>query len=491
MAVIETGSSTAGKSNVDDNFNAQVNLPYTTPAGVAQGGGQTKAGFSAMLSERDAGSVTGTRDMVAPEVTTNFRLRTATDQTTFNESFPGTILNSSTWTAPVTTSTVTVGGNQLTLNAGASLASGASARVTSYRSFPIYTAYGTYPAMQVLFTSTPVANCVHEWGAVIHSGTTAPTDGAYFTINASGEFRCVVNSNGIINQSAILNFTTLVSVNMAHVFLIYVNSDNVTFWIDNIKVFEASLSAVAALGIQIGSGQLPVSFRSYNTATVTGTAQLMKVAAVNVSLAEMANSKPWSHIQAGAGKVSYQGQTGQNTLGTTALYSNSLIAGAGTALSNAAVFAGSGLGGQFSVQPTLTIGVDGILSSYQVPTGSNALPGMTLYITSVRVQGVVTTVLANTGPVVNLHSIAYGHNVVTLAGATTTVTKAPVRIPLGIDTYGSNAPVGTQGSVIDKVFTTPIPVYPGEFIQTVIKNVGTVTITGVVTFLVTFEGYWE
>ena len=37
---------------------------------------------------------------------------------------------------------------------------------------------------------------------------------------------------------------------------------------------------------------------------------------------------------------------------------------------------------------------------------------MTLYITSVRVQGVVTTVLANTGPVVNLHSIAYGHNVI-------------------------------------------------------------------------------
>lgn len=36
MAIIETGGSVAGQANVDANYNAQMNLPYTTTAGVNQ-----------------------------------------------------------------------------------------------------------------------------------------------------------------------------------------------------------------------------------------------------------------------------------------------------------------------------------------------------------------------------------------------------------------------------------------------------------------------
>ena len=38
---------------------------------------------------------------------------------------------------------------------------------------------------------------------------------------------------------------------------------------------------------------------------------------------------------------------------------------------------------------------------------------------------------------------------------------------------------------------TPIPVHAGEHIAVVAKNVGVVTTTGVITFLVTFDGYYE
>lgn len=38
---------------------------------------------------------------------------------------------------------------------------------------------------------------------------------------------------------------------------------------------------------------------------------------------------------------------------------------------------------------------------------------------------------------------------------------------------------------------TPILVQPGEFIQIVAKNLGTVTTSGVITFLVGIGGYWE
>lgn len=171
-----------------------------------------------------------------------------------------------------------------------------------------------------------------------------------------------------------MNYSTLIGANSAHEFLIYIGTDVVTFWIDNVKVYEATLASVSALGIQTASGQIPLTFRSYNSNTVTGTAQLMKISAVNMTLAEMANGKQWSHIQAGAGLMSYQGQTGQATLGTQALYTNSLASGAGAVMTNTTAALGSGLGGQFTALPTLAAGTDGIMSSFQVPVGTVAIP---------------------------------------------------------------------------------------------------------------------
>lgn len=487
------GNTSGNVMEVDSSNNALVNLPFTTTAGVSRGGGYANAGFAASINESDPGTITGTRDMKATELTSNFRVRQAVDQTMLNELFPGSTLNSNIWTAPVTTSTISVASGLLTLNNGASLASGAVARVGTYRSFPILSTYPLYTTMQLQFSASPVANMVHEWGHVIHTGTTAPTEGAYFTINAAGELRCIVNTNGTVNQSGVLSYSTLVGTNTTHSFLIYIGLDVVTFWIDNVKVYEATLTTVAALGAQIGSGQLPLSFRSYNSGTVTGTAQLMKISSVNVTLAEMANGKQWSHIQAGASLMAYQGQTGQAALGTTALYTNSLASGAGAVMTNTTAALGSGLGGQFTALPTLAAGTDGIMSSYQVPVGTAALPGKTLYITGVDIQGVVTTVLVgNATPVIYAHSLAFGHNAVSLATTTTTTSKAPVRIALGVESYGAAAALGALGQSISRDFSnSPIAVYPGEFVQIASKNIGVVTTTGTITWLVSFRGYWE
>ena len=493
MAVIETGGSVAGTTNVDSNFNVQMNLPYTTPAWVNQGGWYSAAWFSSNANESDAGSITGVRDVKATELTSNFRTRSAVDQTMLNEVFPWTVLNSNIWTAPVTTSTISVSGWLLTLNNGASLVSGAVARVATYRSFPVLSTYPLYTTAQIQFSSTPVANCVHEWGNFIASWTTAPTDGAYFTINAAAELRCVVNTNGTINQSSVLNYSTLIGANSAHEFLIYIGTDVVTFWIDNVKVYEATLASVSALGIQTASGQIPLTFRSYNSNTVTGTAQLMKISAVNMTLAEMANGKQWSHIQAGAGLMSYQGQTGQATLGTQALYTNSLASGAGAVMTNTTAALGSGLGGQFTALPTLAAGTDGIMSSFQVPVGTVAIPWKSLYITWVSIQWAVSVVLVgNATPVIYAHSLAFGHNAVSLATTVSTTSKAPVRVPLGIESYGAAAALGTLGQSITRDFSNaPVVVYPGEFIQIASKNIGVVTTTGAITWLVSFTGYWE
>lgn len=204
------------------------------------------------------------------------------------------MLNSSIWTAPVTTSTVTVTNGLLNLNAAGSLASGAVARVSSYRSFPIYTSYSTAPTMQVQFSAVPVANMIHEWGFIIHTGVATPTDGVFFRITAAGTLVCVVNNNGAEVASSPLDFSALIGINTTRSFLIYANTSEVVFWIDNIAV--ASIPRPATAGSVTQSQMLPVSFRSYNNATVSGTAQIMKVGAVNVTLADMNQTKAWSHI---------------------------------------------------------------------------------------------------------------------------------------------------------------------------------------------------
>lgn len=472
---IKSGSS-GNEADVNANKQLQVNLPTT----------EVQGGFTTVAAENDAGTVTGNRLTRSIEVSPDFRLRTGTDNMVFNELFPSAAINTTLWTAPVTTMTITSASGFATLNAGLSVASGAVARLTTYRHFPCYKTYTTYFEAEVQFSQIPVTNNVCEWGAFISTSTTAPTDGVFFRLNAGGEFRAVVNNNGTETQSGTLVFNDLVGVNETHAYLIYVISNEAYFWIDNILV--AKITIPPGQGSTAQSMNLPLSFRNYNTAA-TSIAQVMKVAMVNVSFGDQGMAKPWSHVIAGSGGHASQGQTGQ-TLGTTALYTNNLAAGAGAAMTNTTAALGSGLGGQFSALPTLAAGTDGIVSSYQVPLGTSILPGKSLYITRINISSVVTTVLAG-GPVIYAYSLAYGHTAVSLATTETVTTKAPRRLPLGLQTFTANAAVGTQPNIIDIDLATPIVIQPGEFIQLVAKNLGTVTTAGVITFIVGFGGYWE
>ena len=475
---IQSGNSTAGLANVNADFELQVALSKV----------EESSGYATMTAENDDGLITGTRYTLTPEVTGDYRLRVGVDQMVFNELFPGAALNSALWTAPVTTATLTVAGGFANLNAAGSLASGAVARLTTYRSFPCYKSYTTYFEMEVNFTSLPVAGNVCEWGAVISTGTAAPTDGAFFRVNSTGEFRAVINNNGTEIQSDTLDFSTLVSINHTRGFLIYIMSNKAFFWIDNQLV--ATLDAPAATGTVTSSQNLPLSFRNYNSSAVSS-AMVMKVSMVNVTLADMNTSKPWNAIISGAGGNASQGQTG-GTMGSTALYTNSLAPTAGAAMTNTTAALGSGLGGQFSALPTLAANTDGVVCSFQVPVGTAAYPGKSLYIRNVNVDAIVTTVLAgNATPVIYAYSLAYGHTTVSLATTETATSKAPRRKILGINQFPAAAALGTQAASIGSNFDVPVVVYPGEFIQVVAKNIGAVTTTGVVTFFIDIDGYFE
>lgn len=472
-----SGNTSNNQAEVDVDNNLKVNLPLV----------DLKAGFTSMIAENDAGTITGTRYMRAPEVSSDFRLRTAQDNMVFNESFPGAAFNTGLWSQNLTTMTATVASGFASLNAGLSVASAAVARLQTWRHFPIYKTFTTMVEMEVQFAQVPQTSNVCEWGIFISTGTTAPTDGAFFRLTAAGEFRCVLNNNGVEVTSVALDFTTLIGVNITKQFLIYIGSTSVRYWIDNILVAE--ILTPDGQGSSVASMNLPMAFRNYNSAA-TSLAQVMKVGNINVTFGDQGMSKPWGHVLSGMGAMATQGQTG-GTMGSTAIYTNAAAAAAAALSNTTAAVANTGLGGIVSVLPTLVAGTDGILFSYQVPVGTAAYPGKSLYVTGAKINSVVTTVLAG-GPVIYAFSIAYGHTAVSLATTESGITKAPRRLPLGMQSYLASAAVGIMSPVVENDFmVAPICVQPGEFIQFSARNLGTVTTTGVITFVASLTGYWE
>lgn len=471
-------SASADELQSDGNDNAKVNLPIT----------ESEAGFACASSEVDAGTVTGTRRQKAFEASADYRMRAGVDTLLFQDVFAGAAINSALWTSPVTTMTVTIANGFVNLNAGLSTANAAVARVSSYRTFPMYKSFGIYWEANMQFVQSPQANNVCEWGLGIATGTAAPTDGVFFRLNAAGEFRAVINNNGSETQSGTMNFAALVGTSTTRHFCIQWTEDNVKFWIDDVMVAVVDLPTAGAL--PTASGSLPSLLRNYNSG-VTGAAQVMRAANITISCADMQRAKPWGHVMAGMGMCAQQGQTG-GTMGTTANYANSANPTAAVPTNTTAAL-GSGLGGQFWETDTLAVTTDGVISSYQNPAATAALPGKVLYITGVKIESFIQTILTGGGYNASW-SLAFGHTAVSLATAEASGsgTKAPRRVALGQQSVAAAAAALVALSTVQARFdAAPIPVFPGEFIQTVKKKVGTAPSAGVVAHLITFDGYWE
>lgn len=478
MAGLRVEGNTSGNvAEVDANNNLMVVLPVITDqAGYVQLSGHQS------LAAEPAGLVTE-----ALRISSQGRMTVGQPVMLMNELFNNTTLNSAIFTAPVTTQTVTCAGGTLNLNASAITTLSTVSRVATYMMFPFQADFATYMTWDMLLTQAPQVNAVIEAGFIICTASTAPTDGAFFRYDAAGNLKAVLNTNGTEVTSSAL---TAPSANVMHKYKIIVENDRVLFYIDG--ACQAIIATPTGVGYPLYAAAQPATFRTYNAASAPSLANTVKVGYLFVGLQDAAGfGKDVATVNALQGHMGSQGQTG-HTMGSTALFTNSLAPGAGVAMTNTTAALGSGLGGQFATQPTLTASTDGVVSSYQVPAATAAIPGKTLYIKGVKVQSMVTTALTG-GPCLWVYSLAYGHTAVSLATAEASTTKAPRRVPLGMESIAATAAVGVLGSVngISQQFLAPIAVNPGEFVQVVAKNVGTVTSAGVVLFLVTFDAYWE
>ena len=137
---------------------------------------------------------------------------------------------------------------------------------------------------------------------------------------------------------------------------------------------------------------------------------------------------------------------------------------------------------------------DGIVVSYQVPAGTVNVQGKRLRVNGIKIScanlgAAVATTATTLG-----WSLAFGHTAVSLATGEAAATKAPRRIPLGIQTWPVGAAVGAMPTNGDVTFTFQNPVYvnPGEFIAVVAKFlVGTATASQVIWGHATLDYGWE
>ena len=452
------------------------------------------AGYSVIMCENDDGSIAvgSTKIRRSPTISADRRLSVGIDTPVFDQSFQAVAQDTGVWKHAFTTMTVTQGGGFATFNAASSGTTTIGAYLQSWRYFSLSNCGGVRVSIVGSITNNLPANQVLELGLFIGTITTAPTEGVWFQLTSAGLIGNI-NYNGTLTSTGVLNSSLLTANNNVE-FEIRMYTSVTEFWLEGQHLGDITTPNGNPVPFMFSS--LPVCTQFRNSGTVTGPQQF-KLGHVSLDMRDVFYNMSFETVQAGMGSMGSQATQG-NTMGSTAGITNNQAAGAGAVMTNTTAATGTGLGGQFSVLPTLAAGTDGILCSYAVPAGTINIEPRTLMIRGVKIHGCVTTVLAgNATPVIFAFSLAYGHTALSLATAegasfSTNTTKAPRRIPLGYESYAAAAALGTMGSTggVYMPLNSPVAVNAGEFVAICAKNLGVVTTTGVVTFYVAFDSYW-
>lgn len=486
MAVIDSGTSAAGKANVDANFNLRVNTPGYNAVGVEVGGGP--ANGPAMFSENDSGTALGVRSVASPETDNDYRLRVVSDTIFDSETFNYAAQNTGKHTLAATTLTASFSATGLLTNAAGTGGVNTGLTFGTYATFPLLGAAVLYCEFELGLTKQPTSNTVVNFGAFQRGAATAytPLDGAYFQLE-NGVW------NGVLMNNGVPTIVPLAAAAMAYVdgaiqqYILAIHPRHVEFWVDNVLV--GTLLTPPTTGLPFLSGAVPLSL---SHSIVGGPASALdfrvNLRSYNVSAGGFQVSDDFGTI-GNRMYGSYQGLSG-GTMGSLANFALSANPAAAVPTPTTAAL-GSGFGGQFWETDTLAVTTDGIISSFQVPAASVAYAGRRFLVTGAKIDSFVQTALTG-GGYNAVWTLAFGHTSVSLATTETATSKAPRRLVLGSNSVPAAAAALTQLSTISIDFAdAAVFVNPGEFIQTTKKKVGTAPSAGVIAHMITLLGKWE
>ncbi len=493
MAIIQTGAGASGTLTIDSNNAAKVALQT-----------DVLSGFASITTESDPGDVLGSRYIINPESSQDYRLRTAIDQILFNHSFEGTNIARDRIQQNDTTATSAQTNGVLTINSGSSVTTGQGSNIRTYRTFPLFGTYATYVDMWVKEGNPTATFSTSEWGLGYCSGVTAQlTDGVYFRRLPGGQLRAVMTYNSTDVVTTDITETNIPSRDGSGTYdstetnhyLVEWHNDKVRYWINDILV--ATQSSVSPQGSPTSSMNQPVFARVYISGGTASAARSIGLNFLGVTQGDMGMTNPISLCGSGGG--AYQIQPGTTsgptvTRGTGALgwptSATARIAGTWTATTAPALNSLGGLWTSPAIS-TLTSDADYPIFSYQNPAGTSTLPGKTLYITGIRVGETCVSTAASTNAII----LSYAAGIGSTSSATTATEGAIIVaariVPLGQASFLSTAAVGDMKNGFYTDFSnSPLVCYPGHYVQFIVRPFGTVASnTLVVTSSVTFIGY--
>lgn len=483
MAVIETGASVAGLANVTAN---QLQ--------VGMGDDSTLNGILAATGRADAGDFTGAVLDIDTETDADYRQRVSMDRLDFQETFSGAALNSAQWSSTVTTMTTSVGSAYLALNNGVSTATSAVARIQSYRTFTIAPggALELDVPIKIAAASVGIANTTWELGFFIASGITAPTDGVFLRMNASGELRIVASFGGSETQSSPISFSTtptdwssaLLPINVDREVLLVVNASVVRLWFNDTLVAELVQPAGQPTFMQAQS--MPACFRIYNASGgAPASATQLLIGPLAVSTSGLTNSLSVAETATMMGAGGYQGQSG-GTMGQTANYVNSTVASAASLSNTAAGY--TTFGGQYVFTTVAGAETDYCLFGFQVPAMAANAHNKNLVIYGIAISTMNTGAAVAITATTLQWAVAVGSTAVSLATSEAATTRAPRRVALGMQGFVLAAGIGTTAPDIVRQFTVPLLAEPGSFVQVILRlPVGTATASQQIRGTVSFD----
>lgn len=465
---------------VGANLDANGNIKATGPLNKAQ------AGYAVATTRLHDGTTGYNQAIDRPiEVSINKRLRVGVDNLWFQDRFSYAAQWTAVWKSTLTTFSATHVGGFLILNGGNVTTVAAVANYETYKEFPYYNGAGLAFEVIASYTQPPQTGVLIELGMFRAATTAAVLDGVLFRITAAGAFLGVNNFNG---AELTTDLGTPPTDNVEHTYGIRMEQEQTMFFLDGV-VRGVVNTPVGSSGPTMNM-YVPAHFRIQNNVAPSLAVQL-KIGECRVFLRDIPDARDFEQTMVGMGGMGCQGHAGI-TQGSTALMTNNLAAGVGVAGTNTTAALGSGLGGQFTLLPTLAAANDAVISSYQNPLGTAAIPGESIVVTGVWVDATVVVALTG-GPCLFAMSLAIGGTTVSLATAEGAAAKAARRIPLGFLNFPVTSPVGQApvGGRILIPFASKLTVFPGEFFQVCAKNMGTVTTLGAVTFLIGVDSHWE
>ena len=476
---IKGGSSTANVANVDAGHNLNVTLPTD----------DARTGKARIVSENDAGAISGAAYLTSPETGDDYRLRVGVDTLLDFETFNYGAQNTGKHTYRNTTMTITWGGagNFLRTNGGAITTTTTGVSFATQRVFPLMGAAPVYVEARAGFSAAPTTNTTIDLGLFNLSTTNpyAPTDGVYFRANSTGLFG-VANYNGTEQTTSV--FLASPAVNQIYKLAITISPLEVHFWIDD--VLYGTLPTGAGNSAPLVNAAAPFALRHAIVGGAAGSAIQLLVGSYYVSSGDLADRLTMEAQRSAAGQA-YQGLSG-GTMGSLANYANSTNPTSAAASNTAALV--TGLGGQAAANAPAGTATDLIFLSYQNPGGSLSQTARTLFINGVWISAVNMGAAVDKTPTTIMWSLAFGHTAVSLATTEAPTTKAPRRIPLGIQSVPVGAAIGapyTPDSVY-REFTAPVVVHPGEFVAIVGKViVGTATASQSIWVAAGFDHFFE